>query len=228
MKKTLYKNSNKIIGLIYIIIGLFLIVTNGVNVYAEYSNEKKLLTSFYNNDKDIQEIEEMTVTDSNNVVKTTTVTDKKDYSVVKTTDYIKDSVLDEYIAVVKIPKINLEKGLFSKTSKYNDVEHNIMIHEKSDNPTVDKGNVILVAHSGTAEISFFKRLNELVIGDNTEIYYHGKKYTYVVTNIYEVDKTGTVEIKRDNDKKTLTMITCKHGTNKQIVVISELQKTSEY
>ena len=103
-----------------------------------------------------------------------------------------------------------------------------MIHEKSDDPTTEKGNVILVAHSGTADISYFKRLNQLVIGDKSEIYYHGKRYTYKVTNIYEVNKTGKVEINRDDDKNTLTMITCKHDTDKQIVVISELDSVTNY
>ena len=59
MKKQLHFKSNKIIGLVYIVIGLFLIITNGRDVYAYYSNEHKLMTSFYKNDKDISEIEDI-------------------------------------------------------------------------------------------------------------------------------------------------------------------------
>ena len=220
MKKQLRFKKNKIIGLLYIVVGLFLIITNGREVYAYYSNEHKLMTSFYQNDKLISEINDITPIGDN--------TNKKENKSTKTSDYMKDSDYDDYIAVVKIPKINLEKGLFAKTSLYNDVEHNIMIHEESDNPTVENGNVILVAHSGTAEIAFFRRLDELKLKDTSEIYYHGKKYTYEVTNIYEVKKTGTVSIDRNYDKNTLTMITCKHNTDMQIVIISELVRVENY
>lgn len=226
MKKQLHFKSNKIIGLVYIVIGLFLIITNGRDVYAYYSNEHKLMTSFYKNDKDISEIEDIKPISNENNIKIEAK--KKNYNSTKTNDYIRDSIYDDYIAVLKIPKISLEKGLFAKTSLYNDVEHNIMIHEKSDNPTIKNGNVILIAHSGTAEIAYFRRLNELKIGDSSEVYYHGKKYTYEVKNIYEVKKTGTVSIDRNYDKNTLTMITCKHDTDMQIVIISELSGVENY
>ena len=49
-----------------------------------------------------------------------------------------------------------------------------------------------------------------------------KTYTYKVVNIYDVDKNGKVEIKRNLSKTTLTLITCRHNTEKQIVMILEL------
>ena len=103
-----------------------------------------------------------------------------------------------------------------------------MIHETSSTPEDKKGNVILVAHSGTADIAYFKNLYKLKKGDKAEIYYHGNRYTYKIVNIYDVEKTGTVEIDRNYDKESLTMITCRHGTNKQIVLISELQSVTRY
>ncbi len=212
-------NINNIIAFVYIFVGLFLIVTNGIQAYATYSNERRMLSNFYQNDKkNINNVENKDSTKSENS------TEEKE----ENNDYLKDSPLDEYISVIKIPKINLEKGLFSKESKYNDVEYNIMIHEKSDDPTVEKGNIILVAHSGTSEISYFKNLNSLIIGDKVEIYYHGLKYIYKLSDIYEVEKVGKVEIKRDSNKNTLTMITCKHNTNLQVVYISELDSVEEY
>lgn len=43
-----------------------------------------------------------------------------------------------------------------------------------------------------------------------------------MVNTYDVEKTGTVEILRNVQKNTLTLITCRHNTNKQIVIICEL------
>ena len=89
-------------------------------------------------------------------------------------------------------------------------------------PDEEKGNVILAAHSGNARISYFKNLDKLVIGDDISIEYNSVIYNYKVVDIYLIDKTGTAEIIRDKNKSTLTLITCKHNTNKQIIVIAEL------
>lgn len=129
---------------------------------------------------------------------------------------------ENYIAILKIPKINLTKGIYSKESYMNNVNRSIQIIEKSDDPDVVGGNFILAAHSGTARISYFRNLSKLSVEDKLSIDYNGKTYNYKVANIYSVEKTGKVEIKRNNSKTTLTLITCDDKTNKQIVVVCEL------
>ncbi len=128
-----------------------------------------------------------------------------------------------YIAVLKIPKINLERGLVDPSSYLNDVNYNLEFVEGSSMPDKDKGNVIIAGHSGNARISYFRNLDKLSIGDDISIDYSGKTYNYKITDIYDIDKTGIAEIIRDEDKSTLTLITCRHNTQKQIVVISILQ-----
>ncbi|MEI3402428.1 MAG: hypothetical protein V8R51_09140 [Clostridia bacterium] len=44
---------------------------------------------------------------------------------------------------MKIPSINLERGLVAKDSYYNNVNRNIKILDKSDMPDQENGNVIL-------------------------------------------------------------------------------------
>ena len=68
-------------------------------------------------------------------------------------------------------------------------------------------------------------MHKLKNNDIAYVYYNGIKYTYKVTRIYQVDKTGTVNIYRDVNKTTLTLITCTKGDKKhQTVFILELQK----
>ena len=55
-----------------------------------------------------------------------------------------------------------------------------------------------------------------------------KTSPYKIVKTYDVDKTGTVDIDRDYDKTSLTMITCRSGTDKQIVLISELESVVNY
>ena len=137
------------------------------------------------------------------------------------TDVTHTSTTD-YIALIKIPKINLKKGLCNINSKCNNVNQNIQILKDSDYPNVDGGNFILAGHSGTRNISYFKNLDKLVVGDGISIFFNGYEYRYEVKKIYDIEKTGTADIVRNQDKTTLTLITCRHNTNKQIIIICEL------
>ncbi len=127
-----------------------------------------------------------------------------------------------YIALIKIPKINLEKVLCNINSKCNNVNQNIQILKESDYPDIENGNFILAGHSGTRYISYFKNLDKLVVGDNVSILFNGYEYRYEIKRIYDIEKTGTADIVRNQDKTTLTLITCRHNTNKQIIIICEL------
>jgi LPXTG-site transpeptidase (sortase) family protein len=235
MKSYIKENLGRIIGYLYIIIGALLIISNGIDAYAYYSREDVMLSNFYEKDKSYIDMEEVIAIIDNikNNINVPEEYEETEIEVETPNNEVKDEPIknydyDDYVSVLKIPKIKLEKGLFAKSSKYNSVEYNVMLHEKSDTPTVVNGNVILVAHSGTSSVSYFRNLVKLNVGDTAEIYYHGRKYTYQIVNIYEVDKTGTVQINRNIDKNTLTMITCKHNTDKQIVFISELVSVDIY
>ena len=193
-----------VIGSLIFVIGFGLLTIDLVQPIMKEKEEEKALEQFY-----IQE-------------------EKKEDKIDKTTSEevkqeTKTKVKYNYIAVLKIPKINLEKGLVAKNSKYNNIDYEIEILKESDSPDVINGNVILAAHSGTANISYFRNLYKLDLGDDAIIYYQGNTYNYKVVKKYDADKTGKINIKRDRNTSTLTLITCRHNTDKQIVIILELQ-----
>ncbi len=129
---------------------------------------------------------------------------------------------EPYLAVLKIPKLNLERGFYDKTSLLNNVDYNILFHSNSDYPDKLNGNVILASHSGTSSISYFKNLYKLELGDEAQINYKNTTYTYKVVNIYKEEKDGTIAIYRNKEKSTLTLITCTKNDNaKQTVYILE-------
>ena len=99
---------------------------------------------------------------------------------------VKEHKKIEYIAVLKIPKINLERGLVDPNSYLNNVDYNIQILKNSAMPDQRFGNVMLAAHSGNARISYFRNLDKLDINDNVSISYKGKIYSYKVVNIYDM------------------------------------------
>lgn len=131
---------------------------------------------------------------------------------------------EEYLGILEIKKIKLRKGFYKLNSNLNNVDKNIMIVSSSDMPNVNKGNLILASHSGNSSVSYFRYLDKLDMEDIASIYYLGKKYDYKLINYYDVDKNGSVQIIKNNDINTLTLITCKKNTNKQTVFIFELNK----
>ena len=193
-----------IIGSLIIVLGFSLLSFDFIKPYVDENTEEKSLEQFY--------IKEEQIIDKNDKTTSDEVEKEK-----------KPKVKYNYIAVLKIPKINLEKGLVEKNSKYNNINYGVQILKESDSPDVINGNVILAAHSGTANISYFRNLDKLDIGDDAIIYYQGNTYNYKVVKKYDADKTGKISIKRDRNTSTLTLITCRHNTDKQIVIILELQ-----
>ena len=117
-------------GIFLVLLGATLCIYNGITAYAYYTNEEKMLEEFYRSDKnnhtdlesksffmnvikDIDKFEEaraQIASETPKEINTSTDSVKKGK---------KGQDLDKYVAVLKIPKIKLEKGLYAKTSKYN-------------------------------------------------------------------------------------------------------------
>ena len=197
---------------VVIVISFFIIIFSLIMIGNEYYKNYKIEED--NNDKlvkffDIQEdlIEE-------EIIEEQPIEEKKEEPIINN---------EQYIGVLEIKKINLTRGFYSKNSRLNNVNKNIQILSLSDMPDIENGNVIIAAHSGNSSISFFKNLPKLNFDDNAIIYYQGKTYTYKLVNNYEIEKTGTANIKRNLNKNSLTLITCKHNSNKQLVYIFELE-----
>ena len=132
------------------------------------------------------------------------------------------SSLDEAIGKIVIDKIDLDRKFYSFYSDLNDVNKNVAIISPSDMPDVIGGTLILAAHSGNVNTAYFKRLNELVIGDVVNVYYSDNKYVYKVSSFYEEKRNSSIVIKREKMKNVLVLTTCKIGTKKQLVYIANL------
>ena len=144
----------------------------------------------------------------------------------KQTETLKSEALkvtnDEKLGVIEIPKINLKRYLYKVDAYQNNVNKNIEVLKSSDMPDVKDGNLILAGHNGNTSVGHFRNLHNLSLGDDIIVNYKGKSYNYEVSKIYDVLKTGTVAIKRDKNKNTITLITCL-GSDRQLVVIGYLK-----
>ena len=182
-----------IASFIFMVTGISIVFINKTNDYKEIKIEEEKIEKFISNNNLI-EIEE-----PKEVVKN-----------------------DSYIAILDIPKINLKKGVYSKESTNNNIDRNILLLKESSMPDIENGNLILAGHSGNSKNSYFKNLKKLNYDELAYIYYQGIKYAYKLVSKYEIIKNGEAIIHRNMNKNTLTLITCKDNSNKQIVFIFEL------
>lgn len=139
-------------------------------------------------------------------------------------EYVPTPNPNGYLGILTIDKINLQQGFFDKDNEDNNVSKNLTFLEPSNYPDEKNGNVILVAHSGTTHIAYFKNLYKLQKGDIAKIEYKGHLYTYKIDNIYNETKDGSVTVYRDTNRQTLTMVTCtKNDNTKQTIYIAYLE-----
>ena len=201
------------------IIGILLIIISiSVVMYDNYKDNQKVL-------ENVELVENFFEIENN------PVEEQKEEVVIKDEEDKKTSSSPtyNYIAVLEIPSIKLKRGLVDYKSKYNNVKYNIQIIEHSQMPDIENSNLILAGHNGTSNVSFFNDLDKLKEDSLVYVYYNNIKYIYKINNNYEVKKDGKVEIIRNRNKTTITLITCKKDSkDKQLVYIGYLVEKVEY
>ena len=211
--RKLKKSHSLLIGSLLIFIGFIALTWNYLLEMKEevYSDMKISMMNISNKDEVKLDV------DLQNIINNTNIVIEQPVAPVQQIDY------SQYYGVIEIPRIELKRGFYNTDSKYNTIEKNVAMVEGSTMPNVDKGNLMLMAHSGDSYISYFAYLYVLDKGDNVFITYDGVKYQYKIVDIYYVEKNGLVLIKRDVEKTALTLITCtKDDDTSQTVYIAEL------
>lgn len=128
---------------------------------------------------------------------------------------------DQYIGILSIPKINLKRGFYSKQSSLNTLSKNIYYLKESIPLEEENSMIILAAHRGSSKVAFFNELEHLSIGDEIFLDYQNKKYTYILTEIYDELKDGHLNIYRDETLDSLVLITCNKNKKKyQTIYVS--------
>ena len=154
----------------------------------------------YNSEKDIKSISTANLERNTNTSYISTVSKEEN---------------NEIIGTLTIDKLNLSKNIYNINSSHNNVEENVTILND------DINLIVLAAHSGPGYIAFFNDLDKLELNDTVNLTYNNKNLVYIVTNIEEQTKDGTIEINK-TDKQRLILTTCsKKDKNKQLVITSK-------
>lgn len=163
----------------------------------------------------------------NNIIETSNLPTIENITPNKIINKIEIKHREKYIAKLVIPKINLDKPIYSLNSKLNNVEKNVTILEGSILPNNDNSIIFLAAHSGNGGIAYFNNLDKLKLNDNIIFQYNNYRYYYIINSIFEEDKDGDIEI-NITSKNQLVLTTCsKTDSKKQLIVNSNLIKKEE-
>lgn len=198
-------------GVVLIILGITLLLSN-------YISEKREEVFSSMNLELSKEVPELTTNKEENKEEENSSDTEEKQEPTSTPNY------ESYAGILEITKIGFYKGFYTKESSLNNVKFNIKILDVSAYPDEQNGNVIIIGHSGNYSNSYFANLYKLENGDIASLYYKDHKYNYKIVNIYTDRKDGTVTIYRDENKSTMTLITCtKDDDTTQTIYILELQ-----
>ena len=126
---------------------------------------------------------------------------------------------DDSIGKLIINKISLKENIYDINNSKNNIEEHVTILSEIDN------TLVLAAHSGTGNIAYFERLDELNIDDEIILYYKNKKYIYTVIEIYEEKKNGYIHINK-NKKRQLVLTTCSPKKANYQLIVNCIEKES--
>ena len=222
MRKRIKKSQILTFGSFLVFVGVVLVSSNYlIKIRNDVFNEMIIKMMDANVKEEIEDVPEVENVIEEKPVENNNVTTNNNNTSSNKNNYVIN--YDKYYGVLEIPRISLKRGFYNLGNRYNSIEYNVTMVEGSSMPYVDKSNLILMAHSGDAYISYFENLYKLSIGDMAYITHKGTKYSYRIVNIYTVEKNGKVTIYRNYDKTTLTLITCtKNNDSSQTVYIAEL------
>lgn len=124
-----------------------------------------------------------------------------------------------------IDKLNINQPLYNINDKKNNVEENITILNGTIEPSKNNSIIFLAAHSGTGKIAYFKNLDKLNYHDEITLIYNSETYYYEVKDYWEIKKTGTITVPKE-EKKQLILTTCSPKKDNYQLIINCIQKES--
>lgn len=194
----------RIILLISVVVVLIGICILSYSIYQDYKYQKEdeiRLNEYFEKYENIEELS------------TEVETEKKS----ETSD------ISKFVAVLEVPSISLKTGVVMSNDNYTTMNRNVSIYPTSNMPDEENGNFVLFAHNGNSRVSYFKNIHILNYDDVIYIYYNNQKYTYKISDKYDVYMLNRTPLKKKQDKSVITLITCKKGNSDyRTVVVGDL------
>lgn len=139
---------------------------------------------------------------------------------------------EQAVGSISIPKIDVMLPMFDSLDN-NNLEKGVVHLKDTSYPNGQQGtHSVIVGHSGITLSSIFDNLDKLEVGDYFSIDYLGIKTNYIVIAKKVVLPNDTENLKIDNDKCLVTLVTCTpKGVNSHRLLVTgekiEIENTND-
>lgn len=126
---------------------------------------------------------------------------------------------NNYLGYIELSNYGIKRLITTGTDKTTLDKNLVGTLSTSANLDDEVGNVIMAGHSTS---NVFQKLHYMRIGDQIKIVTHKNTYFYKITEKHTINDTDMSYFHKVEDKKILTLITCKNNGNQRLIVIAEL------
>lgn len=198
-----------IISSLFIIIGLVLMVSSlGIRMYSK--NKEAQLIKEFNNDIAL----ENSKNDDKNHDKNY---GKQKRKIIKYTNGDGDK-----IAIMEIPSISLQSIIVEGTNM-DDLRYYLGHFKNTAMPGIS-GNFSIAGHSSTIYNEILNELYKVNIKDEIKIKTLRGEYDYIITKKFVVEPSEVGVLDQDENKKSMTIVTCTDKGKKRLIVKAEMEK----
>ncbi len=128
---------------------------------------------------------------------------------------------EKIIAVLNIPKINLEIAVVEGVEKEN-IKYFVGHFPNSVMPG-EIGNLCVAGHRTSNYAQPFKEISKLENGDEIIFTYKNKEYIYIVNSSFVVTPDDTYILDNTANEATLTVVTCTLDSKNRLIVKGKLK-----
>ena len=201
------KKTNKFIVMLGLILILVSILITCFEVYKKYQSNKeteKIIETIFQEEVPTPEV----VEDVSDPVEVETL---KKEEIILTNKYLGYIEFSNYgvkrLINTGTDKATLDKGLVGTLNVSTGIDDEV-------------GNLIIAGHSVS---NTFQKLHYMKIGEEIKIVSHKNTYIYKITEKHTINDDDMSYFKKIDNKKILTLITCKNNGNQRLIVIAELR-----
>lgn len=193
------------------ILGLILIFVSILFCFLEFYKKYKI-------EKETQEVIETIFVEETPTLPTQEIEEEQ---IVIETPKEKEIILtNKYLGYIELINYGVKRLIVSGTEK-NILDKGYVGVLKTSSLIDDEfGNLILAGHSVN---NIFGKLHYIKIGEQIKIVSHKKTYIYEIIEKHTINDDDMTFFNKVEDKKILTLITCKNNNNQRLIVIAKLR-----
>lgn len=127
---------------------------------------------------------------------------------------------NKYLGYIELSNYGIKRLITSGTSK--DILDKGFVGMLSTSALLDDevGNIILAGHNIS---NVFQKLHSMKIEDEIKIVSYNNTYIYEIKEKHTISDDDFSYFKKENNKKMLTLVTCKNNNYQRLIVVAELR-----